>query len=521
MHVARSLAMLVVALGAVLGLAATASATTTCTGSGYLVTSTGTIQRFSTATNAVTATLTGAGTQFSDVAISPDGRTVYAVDAATNLVQVIDTATDTVRASVTGFDAPVAIAIAPDGTRAYIVNSGNDTFSAVDTTTLTVIGTYAAGTSPTDAVVSADGALLYVTAGTDLTARSTTTGAVQTTFTLGATASAVARSATTAYTANDTPFSMSSALLSGSTANVLFDGIVGQPTAIAVSPDGTRLYLGTAARGRESLMTAPISGGALTSIGSAASFAVTDVAVSPDSSAVYATDHTQVTVTNASGSPVTTLSGAVASAITSIAICPAAVPGAPTAAVADPGDTIVSLSWTAPADTGGSPITRYTATASPGGATCTTTGATTCLFTGLKNGTAYTFTVTATNVAGTSAASTASTKVTPRKDNRARVLTLGPAAVTYSKKGVGVAFNVTTTGAGVIAAAMTYKGDRYCNVSKRVTAAGTYRVKCVMKAAGRVLARKRTTTYTLSATFSPTNGPLASAKTSVVVKRRR
>ena len=29
------------------------------------------------------------------------------------------------------------------------------------------------------------------------------------------------------------------------------------------------------------------------------------------------------------------------------------------------------------------------------------------------------------------------------------------------------------------------------------------------------------TTYTLSATFSPTNGPLASAKLSVVVKRRR
>jgi YVTN family beta-propeller protein len=512
--------MLVVALGAALGLASTASAAT-CAGSGYLVTSAGTIQRFSTSTNAVTATLTGVGTQFADVAVSPDGRTVYAVDTAANLVRVIDTSTNTISASISGLSTPVAIAIAPDGTRAYVVNSGSDTFAAVDTTALTVTGSYPAGTSPTDAVVSADGALLYVTAGTDLTARSTTTGAVQTTFALGATASAVARSATTAYTANDTPFSISSALLSGSNANVLFSGIVGQPTAITVSPDGTRLYLGTSAVGRNSLMTASISDGALTSIGSAASFAVTDVAVAPDGSAVYATDYTQVTVTNAAGSPVTTLSGAVANAITSIAICPAAVPGAPTAPVADPGDTVASLSWTAPTDTGGAPITRYTATATPGGATCTTAGATTCLFTGLKNGTAYTFTVTATNVAGTSAASTASTRVTPRKDNRARILTVGPATVTYTKKGVGVAFNVTTTGAGVIAAAMTYKGDRYCHVSRRVTAAGVYRVKCVMKAAGRALARKRTTTYTLNASFSPTNGPLASAKPSVVVQRRR
>jgi YVTN family beta-propeller protein len=515
--------MLVVALGAVLGLAATASATATCAGSGYLVTSTGTIQRFSTSTNAVTATLTVAGAQFADVAVAPDGRTVYAVDTAANAVQVIDTATNTVRASVPGLDAPVAIAVSPDGSRAFVVNGGNNTFGTIDTASLSVIVTHPAGPLPTDAVVSADGTLLYVTTGSNLNAYSTTTGALHTSYDLltGTSASAVALSATTAYTANGTPFSVSSAPLNGSTTSVLYSGMAGQPTSVAVSPDGTRLYVGTAAVGTGSLLTGPTAGGSLTSIGSADSGTVRSVAVSLDGSTVYGAAFGMVTVTNASGTPVTGLSGAVTSGIAAVAVCPAAVPGAPTAAVADPGDTIASVSWTAPADTGGAPITRYTATASPGGATCTTTGATTCLFTGLRNGTAYTFTVTATNVAGTSAASTASTRVTPRKDNRARVLTLGPATVTYTKKGVGVAFNVTTTGAGVIAAAMTYKGDRYCNVSKRVPAAGTYRVKCVMKAAGRALARKRTTTYTLNASFSPTNGPLASAKPSVVVKRRR
>ncbi|MGI9187198.1 MAG: fibronectin type III domain-containing protein [Gaiellales bacterium] len=521
MHVARSLAMLVVAVGAMLGLAATASAAT-CAGSGYLVTSTGTLQRFSTSTNAVTATVAGAGTQLADLAIAPDGRTAFAVDTAANVVRVIDTTTNTISSSVPGFNVPVAIAIAPDGTRAYVVNSGSNTFGVIDTATLTLIGTYPAGTSPTDAVVSADGALLYVTAGTYLTARSTTTGApVPPTYDLGTTGNAVARSATTVYTANSTSSSVSSAALTGATASTLYSGLAGQPRAIAVSPDGATLYVGTGDVGRGSLLTAPTSGGALTAIGGAASAGVIAVAVTPDGSAVYAADPGLVTVTTASGTPAATLSAAATSDITALAVCPAVAPGAPTAAAADPGDTVVSLSWTAPADTGGARISRYTATASPGGATCTTTGATTCLFTGLRNGTAYTFTVTATNVAGTSGTSAASTRVTPRKDNRARVLVVGPATVTYTGKGVGVAFSVTATSPGVIAAAMTYKGDRYCSVSKRVTAAGTYRVRCVMAAAGRSLARKRTTTYALNVSFSPTNGPLASAKPSVVVKRRR
>ena len=45
-----------------------------------------------------------------------------------------------------------------------------------------------------------------------------------------------------------------------------------------------------------------------------------------------------------------------------------------------------------PASDGGTPITGYTVTAQPGGATCATTGTTECKVTGLHNGTAYTFT---------------------------------------------------------------------------------------------------------------------------------
>ena len=66
---------------------------------------------------------------------------------------------------------------------------------------------------------------------------------------------------------------------------------------------------------------------------------------------------------------------------------PAAAPSAPTAVRASPAMARSTVSWAAPASTGGSPITGYTVTASPGGTTCQTTDALTCTMQGLANGT--------------------------------------------------------------------------------------------------------------------------------------
>lgn len=87
-------------------------------------------------------------------------------------------------------------------------------------------------------------------------------------------------------------------------------------------------------------------------------------------------------------------------------------PGAPRDVIASAGDGQVDATWTAPLDDGLSPITSYTATASPGGRTCTTSG-TSCSISGLTNGTPHTVTVTATNALGTGPASAASNAVTP------------------------------------------------------------------------------------------------------------
>lgn len=87
-------------------------------------------------------------------------------------------------------------------------------------------------------------------------------------------------------------------------------------------------------------------------------------------------------------------------------------PGAPTNVTATAGDTQAVVSFTAPTATGGSPILNYTVTSSPGSITATGAGSPITV-SGLTNGTAYTFTVSATNAVGTGPASFASNSVTP------------------------------------------------------------------------------------------------------------
>ena len=141
------------------------------------------------------------------------------------------------------------------------------------------------------------------------------------------------------------------------------------------------------------------------------------------------------------------------------------MPGAPTGVTATAGNGQATVTWSAPASNGGSPITGYTVTASPGGLTCTTAGALTCTVSGLTNGTPYSFTVTASNAAGTGPSSSPSASVTPIGSGQLPIADFyGTPSGTHSSgggpppngtaifglSGVVVNFTNTSTGSGTL-----------------------------------------------------------------------
>ena len=101
-------------------------------------------------------------------------------------------------------------------------------------------------------------------------------------------------------------------------------------------------------------------------------------------------------------------------------------PAAPTNLAVTTVNDQADLTWTAPSSDGGSEITEYTVSGT-GGVTCTTTN-TSCTITGLSSGTAYTFTVTATNALGTSPVSTSAGATTASRPD-------APTSVTASADG--------------------------------------------------------------------------------------
>jgi hypothetical protein len=176
---------------------------------------------------------------------------------------------------------------------------------------------------------------------------------------------------------------------------------------------------------------------------------------------------------------------------------PRSAPGAPTTVTATPGLLRATVSWKAPTDTGGG-ITGYTATANPGGATCTTTGAVTCTITGLLNTKAYTITVAARSAGGTGTASSATTAVRPYK-----LLAMRKPSATATR----IRAQVKTTGPSTITQLTTSAtGATICRATATPKSKGTSTLTCTVNKATRTALKKKAATVTVLTTLRTKQG---------------
>ena len=99
-----------------------------------------TVSVVNTATNTVVATVPVLGGPYG-VAVTPNHAFVYVANFAFNNVQVISTALNAVVATIPVGLGPEGIAITPSGAFAYVANSNSNNVQVISTTTNTVVAT--------------------------------------------------------------------------------------------------------------------------------------------------------------------------------------------------------------------------------------------------------------------------------------------------------------------------------------------------------------------------------------------
>jgi subtilisin family serine protease len=194
---------------------------------------------------------------------------------------------------------------------------------------------------------------------------------------------------------------------------------------------------------------------------------------------------------------------------------PATAPGAPVIGTPVAGTGRVRVYWTAPGSTGGAPITGYTVRAYLGGTLAQTVpapaSAANLLVSGLTNGSAYTFTVTATNSAGEGTASAASAAVTPRTVPGAPVI----GTPTAGAGSAVVNWTAPATDGGSAITGYAVRAYRGTTLAKTVTVPGASASTTVTG-----LVNGSSYTFTVAATNVAGTGT-ASARSAAVVPRTK
>jgi DNA-binding beta-propeller fold protein YncE len=192
-----------------------------------------------------------------DLAVSPDGRHVYASRAAVNGadVAILDTKTgdeDSIGIAAAAGITAECVRVSPDGRRLYV--AANGPFAAelvmIDTHQNRVVNTIEIGSPIRDIALSPDGATLYVGScgpdfGAVLDVVDTRTDTIADTYKIGEIAGfltqlALSRDGERAYLVGDSGVTV----MSTSTHDVIGSIVVGaQPSCLTESPDGHRLYI--------------------------------------------------------------------------------------------------------------------------------------------------------------------------------------------------------------------------------------------------------------------------------------
>lgn len=406
------------------------------------------------AADGVIATIAVGATPYG-IAVTPDGSQVYVSNSTAGSVSVIDTSTRTVtktiRANVGAI--PVGIAVEPTGSTAYVGNFTQGTITAIDTVTGTTSAhdIRAATTHQCQWIlnlkVSFDGSKLFLACQDDVRVQMLDLPGLATGRLLAETGNNSFPS-DLAVTSDDSSLvvpvngpddgiNANSALfidvVTAPITNTYLKPVTAGPFSVAISPTSGLAYLAGQTSGDLSVVNPATRArvGSDIPVGGALS----DIVIAPDGRAAFVSvvDRDEVKVVDLEAGVVTntvsvgdgpqsialspdgrTLYTANRNSNTvSVVALPALTPGPVTTVVGRAGNGEVTVSWMAPISDGGSSITGYTVTSTPGGMTCSAV-TTQCSVGGLTNGTAYTFTVTAANAVGTSAPSLPSASLTPR-----------------------------------------------------------------------------------------------------------
>jgi fibronectin-binding autotransporter adhesin len=189
-----------------------------------------------------------------DLAITPNGQTVYVTEVLNNVVVPINTATNTVGAPIAVGTTPFGVVVSPDGSTVYVSNRGDGTITPINVATNTpgtpiTVGPGGVNLGLANLSISPDGGTLYVAQNINNTnavvAVNAATGAVGSPITFGPLASvqqmAVSPDGKTLYVVlgqgsiaviNTATFSLSNTIAVG-----------GVPVGVTVSPDGKTLFV--------------------------------------------------------------------------------------------------------------------------------------------------------------------------------------------------------------------------------------------------------------------------------------